>query len=218
MQERMHGSVEAATTGGTGRGHSGGHMKPGDMNRDEDRRMELMLYLRFLAMIATSMIVMYAVTYVNTFELDHVRWSEQRVFMVLLMGASMAVVMLAWMLGMYRNWKANAAIVAGAIAMFALGTFLVRSETTVQDTSYMSGMIPHHSIAILTSERSEIADVRVCRLAVGIIEAQRREISEMEWLIDDIDRHGVAATAVEAQARPVPDFEGSSLRTCPTLE
>lgn len=154
-------------------------------------------------------------TYVNTFELDHVRWSEQRLFMVLLMGASMAVVMLGWMLGMYHNWKANVGIVLGAVALFALGTFLVRTETTVQDRSYMSAMIPHHSIAILTSERSEIRDVRVCELAVEIIEAQRREIGEMDWLIADIGANGLANTPVEAEARPVPDFGGSASRTCP---
>lgn len=201
-----HGSKE----GDAGRvGHDG------DRNSREDSRMQVMRYLRFLAMIATAMVVMYAVTYVNTFELDHVRWSEERVFMVLLMGSSMAVVMLAWMIGMYRNWKINVGIVVGALALFALGTFLVRSETTVQDRSYMSAMIPHHSIAILTSERSEISDVRVCRLAVGIIEAQRREIAEMDWLIEDIARHGVAETAAEAERRPVPEFEGSSARGCP---
>jgi uncharacterized protein (DUF305 family) len=78
----------------------------------------------------------------------------------------------------------------------------------------MSAMIPHHSIAILTSERSEIADVRVCELAVEIIEAQRREIDEMDWLIDDIGRNGIAATAAEADARPVPEFSETSQRTC----
>jgi hypothetical protein len=174
------------------------------------------MYLRFGGMIATAMVVMYGVTYMNTYELDHVRWSEQRLFMVLLMGSTMAIVMLGWMLGMYRNPKVNAGVVVGAVALFALGTFLVRSETTVQDRSYMSAMIPHHSIAILTSERSEIADVRVCRLAVGIIEAQRREISEMEWLIADIGSNGVADTVEAAAARPVPEFEGTSIRTCPT--
>jgi hypothetical protein len=174
-----------------------------------------MQYLRFVAMIATGMVVMYGITYMNAFELDHVRWSEERVFMVLLMGSSMAIVMLAWMIGMYRNWKANVGIVVGALALFALGTFLVRSQTTVQDRSYMSAMIPHHSIAILTSERSEITDVRVCRLAVEIIEAQRREISEMHWLMDDIARDGVATTRAEAERRPVPEFEGSSMRSCP---
>ncbi len=175
---------------------------------------EMRMYLRFGAMIITAMAVMYAVTYLNTFEFAHARWSEQRVFMVMLMGATMAVVMLGFMLTMYRNWRANAAILVGAVALFALGLFLVRSGTTVQDRSYMSAMIPHHSIAILTSERSEIADVRVCELAVEISEAQRREIGEMDWLIKDIGRHGAATTPPEAEARPVPEFVGTSRRTC----
>lgn len=180
----------------------------------EDSGSELKSYVRFLAMIATAMVVMYATTYINTFEVSHVQWSETRLFMTLLMGTTMAVVMLAFMLGMYRNWKANVAIVVGAIVLFGLGTWLVRSQTTVQDESYMSAMIPHHSIAILTSERAEIEDVRVCELAVEIIEAQRREIDEMNWLISDIESNGPAATAAEAEARSAPEFEGFASRTC----
>ena len=173
-------------------------------------------YVRFGAMILTSMVFMYGVTYLNTFQLDHVRWSEMRGFMTLLMGSTMAVVMLLFMLGMYNNWKVNVGILAGAVVLFGLGLFLVRSETTVQDRSYMSAMIPHHSIAILTSERSELQDVRVCELAVEIIEAQRRDIAEMDWLIADIGENGYAATAAEADQRPVPEFGGTATRTCPT--
>jgi uncharacterized protein (DUF305 family) len=47
-------------------------------------------------------------------------------------------------------------------------------------------MIPHHSIAILTSERAEISDPRVRELADEIIESQRREIDEMKTLIADL--------------------------------
>ena len=177
-------------------------------------RHELKAYLRFGAMIGTAMIAMYAVTYVNTFEFSHVAWSETRIFMTLLMGATMAVIMLGFMLGMFKNWKVNVAIVVGSVVLFGLATWLVRSQTTVQDRSYMSAMIPHHSIAILTSEQSEVSDVRVCELAVKIIEAQRREIQEMKWLINDIERHGVAQTPVEAEQRPVPSFEGRATRTC----
>ena len=176
---------------------------------------ERMSYLRFGAMIATSMVVMYAVMYLNTFDLAHVRWSETRLFMTLLMGSTMAIIMLGFMLGMYENRRANIAIVAASLVLFGLGTWLVRSQTTVQEASYMSAMIPHHSIAILTSERSEIEDVRVCELAVEIIEAQRREIAEMEWLIKDIGENGTATSAAQAAQRPVPEFEGSSSRTCP---
>jgi multisubunit Na+/H+ antiporter MnhB subunit len=171
-------------------------------------------YLRFGAMIGTSMVLMYLVMYANTYQLSHVQWSETRFFMTLLMGATMAVVMLAFMLGMYKNPTANIAIAMGSVALFALGTFLVRSQTTVGDESWMSGMIPHHSIAILTSENAEIEDVRVCNLAKNIIEAQKREIDEMQWLIDDINQNGPAATSVKANSRPVPEYAGEAMRSC----
>ncbi|HUG74613.1 MAG TPA: DUF305 domain-containing protein [Acidimicrobiia bacterium] len=174
-----------------------------------------MSYLRFGAMIATSMVFMYGVTYLNTFDLAHVRWSETRLFMTLLMGSTMALIMLGFMLGMYKNRLVNVAIVATSLILFGVGTWLVRSQTTVQDASYMRAMIPHHSIAILTSERSRLEDVRVCELAVEIAEAQRREISELEWLIADIEENGAAVTAAEAHTRPVPAFAGTSSRSCP---
>jgi uncharacterized protein (DUF305 family) len=63
---------------------------------------------------------------------------------------------------------------------------LVRSQATVADIAWMKAMIPHHSIAILTSERAAITDPRVRKLAGEIIEAQKREIGEMEFLIRDI--------------------------------
>lgn len=174
-----------------------------------------MSYLRFGAMVATSTVVMFILMYLNTFAWDHVRWSETRVYMALLMGSTMGLIMLGFMLSMYRSTRLNIGIAAGSVVIFALALFLVRSQTTVQDTSYMSAMIPHHSIAILTSERADISDARVCELAVGIIEAQRREIQEMSWLTDDIDEHGPAATRAEADERPVPSFEGTSDRSCP---
>ena len=163
-------------------------------------------YWRFAAMIATSMAAMYALTYANTYRLGDVQWSEMRFYMNLLMGATMAVIMLGFMLGMYRNRTVNIAIIVGALAVFAGSLWLVRSQTTVQDESYMRAMIPHHSIAILTSSRAEIDDVRVRRLADEIIDAQKREILEMEWLIDDIGENGPATTSDDADARPVPEF------------
>ena len=68
-----------------------------------------------------------------------------------------------------------------------LGFWLVRSQATVEDVAWMKAMIPHHSIAILTSERANITDPRVRKLADDIIDAQRREIGEMNSLIRDIE-------------------------------
>lgn len=145
------------------------------------------VYTRFLAMIATSTVVMYCLTYLNCFSVEHVLFSEMRVYMALLMGASMAAVMLLFMLGMHRSWKINAAIIVGSAVTFAGALFLARSQRTVGDVSYMRAMIPHHSIAILTSERARIRDPRVRDLADEIIAAQRREIDEMKRLIEDLE-------------------------------
>ncbi|PLC10922.1 DUF305 domain-containing protein [Kocuria flava] len=173
------------------------------------------MYWRFAAMILTAMVVMYATMFIGSWEWSHVRWSENRLFMTLTMGGTMGLVMLAWMLNMYKNTKANVAVVVASLLLLGGGAFLDRSQTTVQDSAYMSSMIPHHSLAITRSERAEFADVRVCELAVEISEAQRREIDEMDWLIADIEANGVAETVQEAQARPVPDYQASAQRQCP---
>lgn len=150
-------------------------------------------YVRFMAMVATSTLLMLVLMYLNTFEFNHVFFSETRTYMAIYMGAAMALVMLAFMLGMYRNTAANIAVVVCAAFIFVGALYLVRSQTTVDDTSYMRAMIPHHSIAILTSSRAKIADPRVRELADGIIEAQKLEIAEMKALIADLEG-GPAAT------------------------
>lgn len=145
-------------------------------------------YIRFAAMILTSTVVMFILMYLNTYAFEHVFWSETRVYMAIVMGATMAVIMLGYMLGMYQNMKLNIGIFAGSVIVFALALWLVRSQATVSGPSYMSAMIPHHSIAIMTSERAQIRDPRVRKLADEIIAAQRREIAEMRYLIADLDR------------------------------
>ena len=197
-----------------GRQH-GGSRPDGDSHEGHRSHGNMTMYLRFGAMILTAMVVMYAAMFIGSWEWGHVRWSESRLFMTLTMGGTMGLIMLAWMLNMYKNTKANVAIVVVSLLLFGTGAFLDRSQTTVQDTSFMSGMIPHHSLAITRSERAELSDVRVCELAVEISEAQRREIFEMDWLIEDIERNGVAATAQEAESRPVPDYEEPAERQCP---
>lgn len=146
-----------------------------------------MSYVRFFAMIATSTAIMFGLMYLNSYALDHVFFSETRTYMALYMGAAMALVMLLFMWKMYGQKAVNFAIIAGSIFLFGTSLYLVRSQTTVQDVSWMSAMIPHHSIAILTSERAELSDPRVKDLAQEIIRAQELEIAEMKALIADLN-------------------------------
>lgn len=143
-------------------------------------------YGRLGAMVATSTVVMFGLMYLNTLEWDHVFFSETRVYMALVMGSAMGVIMLAFMKGMYSDRRMNTAIAAACAVAFAAALWLARSQETVKDVSYMKAMIPHHSIAILTSSRAHISDPRVRKLADEIIESQRREIAEMKALIKDI--------------------------------
>lgn len=129
----------------------------------------------------------------------------------------LALVMLAFMRSMmYKNRTLNLVVVGVAVLLGGAGLFLSRSQVLVDDQAYMKGMIPHHSIAILTSERADIDDVRVRELADKILVAQRKEIKEMDWLIADIEENGPATTEEEAQQRPLPEFEGQAASYTPT--
>ncbi len=150
-----------------------------------------MTYRRFAGMIATSTVVMFGLMYLNTYQIEHALFSQTRFWMALLMGATMAVIMLGFMWKMYDNRNIKLGIMAGSVFVFGLSLFLVRSQETVGDVSYMEAMIPHHSIAIMTSERAHIKDPRVRELADEIIAAQVREIGEMKDLIADLERNPI---------------------------
>lgn len=150
--------------------------------QDDEQQMK-MGYSRFAAMIATSTVVMFGLMYLNTYSLDHIFYSQTRTWMAIYMGAVMAIIMLGFMWSMYPNRRTNLAIIVSSVVVFAGALWLVRSQETVDDISYMKAMIPHHSIAIMTSKRAHIKDPEVRKLADGIIDAQVREIAEMKIMI-----------------------------------
>lgn len=142
-------------------------------------------YKTFFSMLACSFVAMYITMYLNTYEFDHVWFSLTRFYMVCLGIAAMAVIMWFFMRKMYTDKKKNMAILLGSLVLFLGSLFLVRDQkSTIGDVLWMKAMIPHHSIAILTSERADIKDPEVKKLAEEIIEAQRREIGEMKKMIE----------------------------------
>jgi FlaA1/EpsC-like NDP-sugar epimerase len=144
-------------------------------------------YKKFFGMIITAAVFMFIVMYLNTYVYGHVFFSETRLYMTILSTSVMAVVMLSFMLHMLKNKKINIGIVIVSVLVFISSLTLMRSQTTIDDVDYMEGMIPHHSIAILTSKRAKIEDPRVRKLADDIIKAQEREIAEMKNLIEDLE-------------------------------
>lgn len=145
-------------------------------------------YTRFFLMLGGSFIAMYITMYLNTYAIDHVYFSLTRFYMTCLGIAAMAVIMLSLMLKMYRNKKKNIAIYVGSVVLFISALGLIRAQAPIiGDVLYMKAMIPHHSIAILTSKRADIKDPEVRKLADDIIEAQEREIAEMKKYIKRLE-------------------------------
>lgn len=178
---------------------------------DKDNKTGMAMgYGRFAAMIATSTIVMFGLMYLNTFMLSHIEFSQTRMWMALFMGAVMAIIMLGFMWSMYTSPRANLAIVLGSVAAFAGALWLVRSQEAVDDISWMKAMIPHHSIAIMTSERAHIRDPEVRKLADGIIEAQVREIGQMQKMIARLEANPAPADAPDLPAIGVEGREATT--------
>lgn len=173
-----------------------------------------MSYTRFWLMVAVSTVVMFGLMYLNSYALSHVDFSQTRMWMALLMGAVMGLIMIGLMWRLYPDRRTNWGIVIGAIVIFAGSLWLVRSQETVGDVAYMKAMIPHHSIAIMTSERAHIRDPRVRLLADRIIDAQVREIAEMKRQIARLERKPVPPGAPDipsyrdrGAAPPPPDSD-----------
>ncbi|MFO7823554.1 MAG: DUF305 domain-containing protein [Cyclobacterium sp.] len=140
-------------------------------------------YTTFVLMLACSAISMYITMYFNTYELSHVFFSWTRMYMTLIGIGGMAIIMFLFMRKMYANKIKNMAVILGSILLMASATFLVRQQIPIEDVKWMRAMIPHHSIAILTSKQADLQDPEVKKLADEIIKAQEREIAEMKAMI-----------------------------------
>ncbi|MET6991674.1 DUF305 domain-containing protein [Sediminicola arcticus] len=145
-------------------------------------------YTKFTGMLVASFVAMYITMYWNTYEIDHVYFSLTRFYMSCLGIAAMAIIMFVAMKNMYQNKKKNIAIILGSVVLFCGALGLVRTQSPIiGDVLWMKAMIPHHSIAILTSERAAIKDPEVKKLANYIIKAQKREIEEMKSMIKRLE-------------------------------
>ncbi len=145
-----------------------------------------MSYRKFLLMMAISFFVMYFLMFLNMDSIEHYHTSLTRIYMAVLMTASMAVTMMIIMRNMYLNKTKNITIIIGAFIIFISAFFGLRTQALVSDRQYMKAMISHHSSAIMTSKHANIRDPELRRLADSIIVSQEREIGEMEMLLKKI--------------------------------
>ena len=159
-----------------------------ESNQHSNKENGMSNYTKFYLMLGCSFIAMYITMYLNTYEFDHVYFSLTRFYMVCLGISTMALIMWFFMRNMYKNKKKNIVILIGSVVLFLGALGLVREQkSTVDDVLWMKAMIPHDPIAILTSERADIQDPEVKKLADDIIKAQKKEIEEMKKMIKRLE-------------------------------
>lgn len=144
-------------------------------------------YRKFVLMMIVSFIIMYAVMFLNADQFDHVMLSTTRTYMTILMIAPMVVSMLLFMWGMYKNKRLNYIILGVSVLAFSLTLYGLRQQVFISDIQWMKAMIPHHSSAIMVSQKAHLKDPEAKKLAQDIIEAQKREIEQMKKMIKRLE-------------------------------
>src|SRR3546814_10726489 len=142
------------------------------------------LYLRLAIELAIDFVIMYLVMYTMIRSLDHFYLNINNVWMTLMMVTPMALVMMVAMRSMFPSRNRNLLVVAGALVVFGVSYYGMRTQWAVGDEQFLKSMIPHHSGAILMCQEASITDPDIQSLCREIIDAQRREIAQMEALLE----------------------------------
>ena len=134
--------------------------------------------------LAADFVMMFFVMYAMIATLDHFYFNISNVYMTMMMVAPMALLMLVFMRQMFPARPKNMVVIGLAIAVFALGWIGMRTQLGVGDAQLVRSMIPHHSGAILMCREAKLSDPELVELCRGIIDAQKREISQMERILE----------------------------------
>jgi uncharacterized protein (DUF305 family) len=140
-------------------------------------------YLRLLGMAILSFIAMYVLMYAMVDRIGNVYNNVNQVYMAGLMAAPMVIIELLLMGAMYKNARANVAIMGvSAVALVAF-FLLIRQQTAVGDVQFLRSMIPHHAGAILMCNKAPVADAEIRKLCQSIIKSQQEEIDQMTAIL-----------------------------------
>lgn len=97
----------------------------------------------------------------------------------------MAMLMTAWMILFESILHYNQTYIVGSIIAIIIIIYMIRNQVFISDEQYLSGMIPHHSMAILMSEKikNKSSNPKLIKLANNIITSQNKEINIMNKLL-----------------------------------
>lgn len=140
-------------------------------------------YVHLGIMTVLSFIAMFILMYAMVDRFANVYSNLNQAYMAGLMAAPMAIIELLVMRSMYKNARANAAILAGSAVALLAFFLLIRQQAAIGDAQFLRSMIPHHAGAILMCEKAPVADAEIQKLCAEIIASQQREIDQMKAIL-----------------------------------
>jgi predicted membrane protein len=149
--------------------------------------MKLNPYKALAATVGIHFFIMFSLTYVGVYRFDHIYPNLNRFYMAIIMVAPMVLLMMIFMRQMYENRKLNYLLYGLSALIFIATFFAIRAQILVGNKQFLKSMIPHHSIAIKTCENADIDDQEIAELCIEIVEAQRREINQMEDILKRLE-------------------------------
>ncbi len=134
-------------------------------------------YLMFGINMVLSLVVMYLVMFSMIDGWSDLRNNLNTACMALAMVASMGILMLATMGGMYKWKDLNTAFYLGLAALFVVAFAGTRTQALIDDRQFIASMIPHHSGAILMCREARLTDAELIDLCNRISEGSARKSS-----------------------------------------
>ena len=159
--------------------NSNGNKKPGNAHAGNQGH-----YGRLMIELVIDFVIMYLVMFTMIRSLDHFYNNINNVWMTLMMVTPMALVMLAAMRSMFPSRKRNLLVIAGALIVFAVSFYGMRTQAAIGDEQFLRSMIPHHSGAILMCQEASITNPEIKALCGEIVDSQRREIEQMKAILE----------------------------------
>jgi uncharacterized protein (DUF305 family) len=160
-----------------------GQQTQGQMSEGMMRRHYMMLGVNLLISLA----IMYLAMFAMIWSLGEFVQNINFLYMALVMWAPMAIVMMLTMKSMFMNSRLNMVLYAAFAAAFLLSFWGIRAQGLVDDRRFLQSMIPHHSGALTMCNRASLRDAEVRELCFkpnGIVESQKREIAQMEAMLE----------------------------------
>ncbi len=150
---------------------------------------------KFLALIVISTVVIFGLMYLYTDPFNHIEFSETGTSVGIYTGATIAIFMVVFALGMYRNRLVNIGIFIGSTLILVGAFVFVQTQDDSHHRSWINAMSPRHAMAFDSNDHASGHIVPAAARVQGHSGLPRGEANDLEAFKDGLDANGLVKAA-----------------------